>query len=150
VIPFPRKPAGEDPGVYRAMFDQASDGRFVLDSNATILHANLAGARLFGAAEAALYLVPFSELLAPTAQAGFQKALAATQRPPSRFGPIALEGRFADGSTFPIEVELVRSTPDRFGVVVRDSRAKARDLRPAPGRFNPGQVLIASRIQELV
>jgi PAS domain S-box-containing protein len=150
VIPFLRKPADVDPAVYRNMFDQASDGRFVLDATATILHANLAAARLFGAAEAALYLVPFSELLAPTAREEFQHALAAIVRPPSRIGPIALVGRFADGSTFPIEVELVRTTNDRYGVVVRDRRVAAKDPRSAPGRFNPGQVLIASRIQELV
>jgi PAS domain S-box-containing protein len=150
VIPFLRKPAEVDPAVYRTMFDQASDGRFVLDASATILHVNLAAARLFGAAEAALYLVPFSELLAPTAREGFQQALAATVRPPSRIGPIALEGRFADGSIFPIELELVRTTPDRYGVVVRDRRVSAKDARSSSGRFNPGQVLIASRIQELV
>jgi PAS domain S-box-containing protein len=150
VIPFLRKPAEEDPAVYRTMFDHASDGRFVLDSTATILHANLAAARLFGASEAALYLVPFSELLAPASRVEFQQALAAIVRPPSHIGPITFEGRFADGSTFPIEVDLVRSTVDRYGVVVRDRRVTAKDPRSAPGRFNPGQVLIASRIQELV
>jgi PAS domain S-box-containing protein len=150
VIPFLRKPPEVDPAVYRSMFDQASDSRFVLDSTATILHANLAAARLFGAAEAALYLVPFSELLAPASRGEFQQALAAVVKPPSRVGPLALEGRFADGSTFPISVELVRSTVDRYGVVVRDRRVTAKDPGSPTGRFNPGQVLIASRIQELV
>jgi PAS domain S-box-containing protein len=150
VIPFPRKPADEDPAVYKTMFDQARDARFVLDSNALILHANPSAARLFGATEGALYRVPFSELIAPTDRPSFLGALAAVKTPPSRAGPLALDGRFSDGSVFPIEVDVVHGTKDRYGVVVRERRAAPSGGAAAPGRFNPGQLLIAGRIQELV
>jgi PAS domain S-box-containing protein len=150
VIPFLRKPAEEDPAVYKTMFDQASDARFVLDSNAVILHANPSAARLFGATEGALYGVPFSELITPAERPSFLGALAAVKTPPSRAGPLALEGRFSDGSAFPIEVDVVHGTKDRYGVVVRQRKAGPPSGPAAPGRFNPGQLLIAGRIQELV
>ncbi|MGC2289004.1 MAG: PAS domain-containing protein [Thermoplasmata archaeon] len=149
-IPFVRRPAGDDPAVYRDMFDQARDGRFVLDTQGYIVHANPAAARLFGASELILRGVPFSELIAVGARAGFLATLASIRKPPSRAGPIELEGRFRDGSTFPIEIEVVHGTEDRFGVVVRDGRTIGRIPSTPAGRFNPGQVLIASRIQELV
>jgi PAS domain S-box-containing protein len=150
LIPFARKPPEEDPAVYRDLFDQARDGRLVLDPQAQILHANPAAAQLFGASEERLRGVPFTELLAPAARPGFTSALATIRKPPARLGPIAIEGRFSDGSTFPIELEVVHGAEKRYGVVVRDARTSDRHSPPPAGRFNPGQVLIAGRIQELV
>jgi PAS domain S-box-containing protein len=144
-----RKPPGEDPALYQAMFDQARDSRFVLDPDATILHSNPAAARLFGASEVTLRGVPFAELLAPGARAAFKAAWEVTQSYPSHAGPIPLMGRFSDGSMFPIEIDVVHGTADRWGVVARDARPSGRGPTP-PGKFNPGQMLIASRIQELV
>lgn len=147
VIPFARSPAEEDPTVYRAMFDQARDGRFVLDPEGQILHANPAAAHLFGASEEALRGVAFSELLDAEARPTFQAILVATRTPPARAGPIPLKARSANGSPFPIEIDVDHGTKERYGVVARDARA----ARPPPaGKFNPGQMLIASRIQELV
>jgi PAS domain S-box-containing protein len=131
------------------MFDQARDSRFVLDPEATILHANPAAARLFGASEVTLRGVPFSELLAPGARAAFRAALEVTRSFPSHAGPIPLMGRSADGSMFPIEIDVVHATADRWGIVARDARPTGRGPTP-PAKFNPGQMLIASRIQELV
>jgi PAS domain S-box-containing protein len=143
-------PSNEDPTVYQAMFDQARDGRFVLDAEANILHANPAAVRLFRALEGTLRGLPFSELLTPAALAGFRGAMEATRIHPSRVGPVPLTGRAADGSTFPIEVEVIHGTETRYGVVVRDGRTPGRVSRIPGPRFNPGQMLIASRIQELV
>jgi PAS domain S-box-containing protein len=149
VIPFIRHPAKEDPGVYRDLFDQAADGRFVLDAQYTILHANPAAARLFGASENVLYGVPFSELLSPSARPSWVEVLSTTRKIPSRAGPVSLQGRYSDGSMFPIDLEVIHGTEDRYGVVVRDGRAG--QAGPAgKGRLNPGQMLIAGRIQELV
>jgi PAS domain S-box-containing protein len=150
VIPFLRKPPGEDPAVYRAMFDQANDARLVLDNHSIVLHANPTAARLFGAAENALYGVPFSELLMPPSRPAFLRALATIQKPPARAGPIPLDGRFSDGSDFPIEIELFHGTVERFGVVVHRRTGGPPGGPSTRGRFNPAQVLIASRIQELV
>jgi PAS domain S-box-containing protein len=149
-VPSARKPPGDDATVYQAMFDQARDGRFVLDSEAIILHANPFAVRLFGATEGALYRVPFSELLAPTARANFLGVMELVQAVPSRAGPLPLLGRSANGSTFPIEIEVVHGTVDRYGVVVRDARLVPKGPSPPAAKFNPGQMLIASRIQELV
>jgi PAS domain S-box-containing protein len=149
-IPPEQKPAGEDPAVYQAMFDQARDGRLVLDSEMIILHANPAAVRLFGATEGALYRVPFSELLAPGVRANFLSVMQLVQSVPSRAGPLPLMGRFASGSTFPIEVEVVHGTADRYGIVVRDGRSQAKGPGSPTAKFNPGQMLIASRIQEMV
>jgi PAS domain S-box-containing protein len=150
LIPFARKPQAEDPAVYRSLFDDAGDARFVLDAHATVLHANTAATRLFGATETALHGLPFSELVAPQSAGGLQNVLAATRTPPARAGPVALDARFADGTIFPIEIEVIHGTADRYGIVVRDRRARAKTPGPAARKFNPGQVLIASRIQELV
>jgi PAS domain S-box-containing protein len=151
LIPFARKPAAsEDPGLYRAMFDQATDARFVLDAHGIILHSNPAACRLFGAAETALYGVPFTELLAPNGRPSYQSSIAAIQKPPARAGPIPLEGRYANGTIIPIEIEIVHGTEERYGVVVRERRPEAPGGPASRGRFNPGQMLIAGRIQELV
>jgi PAS domain S-box-containing protein len=147
VVPFVRRPTVDDPAVYRAMFDQATDARFVLDGHHHILHANPAAALLFGAHELALRGVVFTELLTPGARPGFVHGLTSIRSPPGRFGPMPLEGRFSDGSAFPIEVDVVHGAEDRYGVVVRRS---SRTASAPAGRFNPGQVLIASRIKELV
>jgi PAS domain S-box-containing protein len=147
VVPFDRTSSDEDPGVYRALFDQARDARFVLDPEGQILHANPAAAHLFGASEGALRGVAFTELLDAEARPTFQAILVATQTPAARAGPIPLKARSAKGTPFQIEVDVVHGTKERYGVVARDVRA----VRPPPaGRFNPGQMLIASRIQELV
>ena len=148
--PAARRPPDEDPTVYQAMFDQARDGRLVLDSDMIVLHANPAAVRLFGATEGALYRVPFSELLAPAVRSNFLSVMELVQSVPSRAGPLPLVGRFANGTTFPIEIEVVHGTADRYGVVVRDGRAAPRGPSAPSAKFNPGQMLIASRIQELV
>ena len=149
-VPAARKPGEDDATVYQALFDQARDGRLVLDSEMIILHANPAAVRLFGATEGALYKVPFSELLSPAVRSAFLGVLQSVQSVPSRAGPLPLVGRAANGSTFPIEIEVVHGTADRYGIVVRDGRTLGRVPGTPTGKFNPGQMLIASRIQELV
>jgi PAS domain S-box-containing protein len=149
-VPSARKPPDEDPTVYQAMFDQARDGRLVLDSEMIVLHANPVAVRLFGATEGALYGVPFSELLAPAVRNNFLSVIELVQSVPSRAGPLPLVGRSANGATFPIEIEVVHGTVDRYGVVVRDARLAPRSPSTPAAKFNPGQMLIASRIQELV
>lgn len=148
VVPFLRTPVGDDPEVYRAMFDQAADGRFVLDGHFHILHANRAATQLFRASETLLRGVVFSELIAAESRAEFTRALAVVHTPSSRFGPAPYQGRASDGSTFPVDVEVVHGTTDRYGIVTREARPPTSS--PPSGRLTPGRLLIADRIEELV
>lgn len=150
VIPFMRKPSDEDPALYRAMFDQAPDARFVLDGQGHILHANPPAVQMFGVVELTLRDVAFTDLLAPASRPKFTQALGLVRSIPSRAGPLELEGRTTNGSFFPIEIDLVRGSEERYGLVVRNLRATVGVRRPPVAPFNPGQTLIASRIGELV
>lgn len=153
VIPFFGRSDGEDPVVYRALFDHGVHGQLVLDRQGLIRRANPSACRLFGWGDAQLHGRPFSELLTPGTRTQFGQALVATRDPNSARGWTSLEGRSSDGSTFPIEVELIlaiHGAEGSFGVIVRDGRDAPSRIRGAPARFNPGQLLIASRIQELV
>lgn len=149
LIPFGRRPAGDETAVYRAMFDQSSEGRFVTDPLMVILHTNPAATLLFRAAENALYGVPFSELLAPGSRPRFASTIDSMKRSPSRAGPLPLEGRRSDGALFAIEAEIIHGSELRYGIIVREVRSPDTPSRPAGG-FNPGQMLIARRIEELV
>lgn len=154
VIPFLGRADAEDPAVYRALFDRADLSQFVLDQRGHIRRANPSANRLFGTVEVQLRGRPFSDLLTQGTQAGFAQALAATRGPRTEWGPIRLEGRSPSGSVFPIEVEVCRvvhGAEESYGVVVRDAHGGTPPTPRGPaGRFNPGQMLIASRIQELV
>lgn len=153
LIPLGRRPDGEDPAVYRALFDRAESSQFVLDHQSRIRRANAAAMRLFAASEGQLRGRPFPEILAEAARPEFQRLIAAAREHPAGSGPIPLAGRRSDGSTFPATAEIVRAShgaEESFGVVVRDLRARSPAPEGARPRFNPGQMFIASRIQELV
>ena len=94
----------------QAVFDNVSDGIFILDENGLIESVNRSVERLFGYRPEQPIGLPFGFVIAPEHKAAFrglEAAGALSSAHPPASGRIAdTVGRRSDGSTFPIEVEL--------------------------------------------
>jgi PAS domain S-box-containing protein len=119
-----------DHGVVDALLD-GDDGVLVIDRATVVRRANRAAAALWGQAEGQLAGRPLAELLAGGQRP--EEALRqfiATGKAGSLGGRLVLEGRRADGSTFPARVRAVETRTHgivHYALVVKDLEVERRD-----------------------
>ncbi|MCI4351545.1 MAG: ATP-binding protein [Thermoplasmata archaeon] len=129
--------AGADAAHFQALFELATNGKFILDRERRVRRANPAAYRSFGAPGRELIGLPFAQLFTPASQAALDQAFARAVNPSNRPAPLAAEGLTLEGSPFPLEVIVSGSgvgAAAGFEVVVRDLQERAALLRALADR----------------
>lgn len=151
----------EQANVYRAFFELAPAGLFILDQERRVRHSNAAGQRLFGPPGAPLAGRPIFDFVSSASRAALEQAFAALAAKGGTSPLITAEGRDEGGASFPIEIFILKLRPwaeEGYGFVVRDLRERptvtGRPGAPKPGGpsgpYTLGELLMADRLRELV
>jgi PAS domain S-box-containing protein len=147
---------GSDPQ-FRAYFDVSPTPQLILDPDQKIRVANPAAGRLFLPNGPTLAGRSFVDLIVPTARASVEELFRTLAQPNAAGLRIAADGILPDGRAFPVELLAVRlsaTTPNGFGVVVRDLRSPAPSRVPTPigpaDAYTIAELLMARRLRELV